>query len=85
MYTPPVGPEAQEYKMDHEKRGRAIILNHEKYIESLKLKENLEERSGTDADKITLKKCFEKLKFDVSVHDDLPVADIKKLLNDSKY
>ncbi|XP_021913521.1 caspase-1-like isoform X2 [Zootermopsis nevadensis] len=77
MHTPPIGPKAEEYKMNHERRGRAIILNHEKYSESLKLKE----RTGTITDKITLKQRFEKLNFDVSVHDDLTVADIKKLLS----
>jgi caspase 6 len=81
MHTPPIGPEAEEYKMDHERRGRAIILNHEKYSEYLGLKE----RTGTNTDKITLKQRFEKLKFDVTVHDDLTADGIKKLLNESKY
>lgn len=77
-YTPPVGPDAEEYRMDHEKRGRAIIFNHEKYNPSL----NLTERSGTNTDKIILKQRFEKLKFEVDVYDDLTVADIKKHLSE---
>jgi hypothetical protein len=80
-YTPPVGPDAEEYRMDHEKRGRAIIFNHEKYNALL----NLTERSGTNTDKIILKQRFEKLKFDVDVYDDLTVADIKKHLSESNY
>jgi hypothetical protein len=80
-HTPPVGPDAEEYKMDHEKRGRAIIFNHEKYSEPLKLNE----RTGTNIDKIILKQRFEKLKFEVDVYDDLTVADIKKYLTESKY
>jgi hypothetical protein len=80
-YTPPVGPDAEEYKMDHEKRGKAIIFNHEKYSTPL----NLPERTGTNTDKIILKQRFEKLKFEVDVYDDLTVADIKEHLSKSKY
>ena len=67
--------------MNHEKRGRAIIFNHEKYSEKLAL----EERTGTQADKTCLKRCFEKLKFDVEVFDDLPLSKIQKKLTESKY
>lgn len=77
-YTPPVGPDAEEYRMDHERRGRAIIFNHKKYSPHL----NLTERSGTETDKIILKQRFEKLKFEVDVYDDLTVADIKKKLTE---
>jgi len=81
QYPAPIEADAGEYKMDHEKRGRAIIFNHEKYSEDLKLTE----RIGTHADKICLKQRFEKLKFDVEVFDDLKVEEIKKKLNESKY
>jgi hypothetical protein len=81
MHTAPIGPEAEEYKMNHEKRGKAIILNHEKFSDCL----NLKERTGTNTDKIILKQRFEKLKFEVEIHDDLIAADIRKLLTDSKY
>lgn len=67
--------------MNHEKRGRAIIFNHEKYKEDL----GLEERKGTNADVICLKQRFEKLKFDVDVFDDLTVHEIKNKLTESKY
>jgi hypothetical protein len=81
QYTPPIEADAGEYNMSHEKRGWAIILNHEKYSEELGIKE----RTGTNADKISLKQRFEKLKFDVDVYDDLTVSDIKKKLNESRY
>jgi hypothetical protein len=67
--------------MNNEKRGKAIIFNHEKYKEGL----DLDERTGTQKDKTCLKECFEKLKFDVKVYDDLPVTKIKRKLNKSKY
>jgi hypothetical protein len=67
--------------MNHEKRGRAIIFNHEKYSKDLQLKE----RTGTHIDKICLKQRFEKLKFDVDVFDDLKAHEIKNKLTESKY
>jgi hypothetical protein len=80
-YTPPVAAEAEDYKMNHEKRGRAIIFNHKKYNETL----NLQERTGTNADKKLLKEQFEKLRFEVEDYDDLRFADIKKHLTESMY
>jgi hypothetical protein len=80
--TPPVEKDAEEYSMNHEKRGRAIIFNHEKYrVVGL----NLKERTGTNVDKIRLKQQFEKLKFDVVVFDDLTYDGIKENLTQSKY
>jgi hypothetical protein len=81
QYTAPIEAGAGEYNMNHEKRGRAIIFNHEKYIDEL----GLPERTGTNIDKICLKQRFEKLKFDVDVFDDLIFSDIKKKLTESKY
>jgi hypothetical protein len=81
QYTAPIVADAEEYNMNHEKRGRAIIFNHEKYSEYLCLME----RHGTHADKICLKQRFEKLKFDVEVFDDLTFTEIKAKLVRSKY
>ncbi|GFG30347.1 hypothetical protein Cfor_10063 [Coptotermes formosanus] len=78
QYTAPIEAGAGEYNMNHEKRGRAIIFNHEKYIDEL----GLPERTGTNIDKICLKQRFEKLKFDVDVFDDLIFSDIKKKLTE---
>ena len=80
QYTAPIEAGAGEYNMTHEKRGRAIVLNHEKYSEELELGD----RTGTNVDKMCLKQRFEKLKFDVDVFDDLKVADIKEKLYESK-
>lgn len=81
QYTAPVEADAGEYNMEHEKRGRAIIFNHEKYREDL----GLEERTGTNADRLCLQQRFEKMKFDVDVFDDLKVHEIKNKLAESKY
>jgi hypothetical protein len=81
QYTAPIEADAEEYKMDQEKRGRVIIFNHEKFKEGL----GVEERTGTNNDKIRLKQRFEKLKFDVEVFDDLKVDEIRNKLTESKY
>lgn len=81
QYTAPIEADAEEYNMEHEKRGRAIIFNHEKYKEGM----GVEERTGTNTDKIHLKQRFEKLKFDVDVFDDLKVDEIRSKLTESKY
>jgi len=81
QYSAPIAADAGEYNMGHEKRGRVIILNHEKYKEGL----GPEERTGTNADKMCLKQCFEKLKFDVDIHDDLKVHEVKNTLTEGKY
>jgi len=81
QYTAPIEADAKEYNMDHEKRGRAIIFNHEKFKDYL----GVEERTGTNTDKIRLKQCFEKLKFDVDVFDDSKVDEIRNKLTESKY
>lgn len=57
---------ATHYKMDHPKRGIAAIFNHEKFLLS-----HLKERSGTQADCLNLKRCWENLGFEVTVHNDL--------------
>jgi hypothetical protein len=79
--TAPIEADAEEYNMEHDKRGRAIIFNHEKYEECLRLPD----RPGTTIDKLCLKQRFEKLKFDVEIYDDLSREGIKKKLYESKY
>jgi hypothetical protein len=81
QYTAPIEADAEEYNMEHEKRGKAIIFNHETYEPHLRLNE----RTGTKIDKLCLKQRFEKLKFDVDIFDDLGRGDINKKLYDSKY
>jgi hypothetical protein len=81
QYTAPIEADAEEYNMNHDKRGRAIIFNHEKYREGL----GLNDRPGTHVDKICLKQRFENLKFDVEDFDDLTLIEIKTKLSQSKY
>lgn len=67
----PVPKYASHYKMDHPKRGYAIIFNHEVFdVPQLKT------RAGTNADCDNLKRTLEALGFDVSVYKDLVYASI---------
>ncbi|KAJ9597270.1 hypothetical protein L9F63_011874 [Diploptera punctata] len=71
MYTPPIGPKEDKYKMNNLRRGKAIILNHEKFQDHRKT-----ERQGTSADVTILKQRLHKLKFEVETHNDLPLNEL---------
>lgn len=68
--------DADEYKMDHKKRGKAIILNHEHF-------ERDESRDGTMKDVEKISKTMEVLGFEVEVHNDLDYSNILMLLKES--
>ncbi|XP_072534698.1 caspase-6-like [Salminus brasiliensis] len=70
---------AEEYKMDHKKRGRALIFNQERFYWQLMLNS----RSGTDADKRNLVQRFEELGFDVKAYSDLKRDDILKIITEA--
>uniref|UniRef100_A0A672T9N8 Caspase 6 n=1 Tax=Sinocyclocheilus grahami TaxID=75366 RepID=A0A672T9N8_SINGR len=56
----------EEYKMDHKKRGMALIFNHENFYWQLMLNS----RSGTNADRQNLVRRFQELGFEVKACDD---------------
>lgn len=56
----------EEYKMNHKKRGTALIFNHEHFYWQLRLNS----RSGTNADKENLVRRFQELDFEVKAYDD---------------
>ncbi|XP_016404883.1 caspase-6-like [Sinocyclocheilus rhinocerous] len=56
----------EEYKMDHKKRGMALIFNHERFYWQLMLSN----RSGTNADRQNLVRRFQELGFEVKAYDD---------------
>ncbi|PSN56154.1 hypothetical protein C0J52_03349 [Blattella germanica] len=60
MVTPPIGPKDQNYKMNNNSRGKALIFNHETFMKA----RELPERKGTGADVKMLKESLEQLKFD---------------------
>lgn len=73
----PVERYASEYKMTHDRRGVAIILNHERFdIPSLK------PRAGTMVDCENLKHSLSNLGFDVCVYKDLYLHEIKSQMEE---
>lgn len=59
----------------HAERGIALIFNHENFINR-----NCSERKGTKRDLYNLKAALLKLKFNVRVHTDLKLHEIKNVL-----
>ncbi|KAG5880452.1 hypothetical protein JTB14_028785 [Gonioctena quinquepunctata] len=68
----PVPKYATHYKMDHPKRGLALIFNHEVFECG-----GLKSRSGTNEDCKNLKECLVALGFDVQVFKDLNYSEVE--------
>ncbi|XP_060520802.1 caspase-1-like [Cylas formicarius] len=62
------------YKLNHEYRGIALILNH-KYFDNVSNKT----RTGTEFDMFAMKETFEELQFQVQVYNDLSRMEVLKL------
>uniref|UniRef100_A0A8D0CEA8 Caspase-6 n=1 Tax=Salvator merianae TaxID=96440 RepID=A0A8D0CEA8_SALMN len=61
-----------EYKMNHKRRGLALIFNHERFYWHL----TLPERRGTYADRDNLKRSLTELGFEVKCFDDLKAEEV---------
>ena len=71
----PVERTATEYNMNHKKRGKALIFNHQIYeIPSLS------ERIGTHKDCRDVGDAFRNLGFDVNVHQDCKHQELMKAI-----
>lgn len=76
--THPLSPTstfATHYKMNHPKRGMALIFDHESFLDP-----GLIIREGTHLDCKELEKTWNKFGFDVTVYHDLMYAEIAKTL-----
>ncbi|XP_021381153.1 caspase-6 isoform X2 [Lonchura striata] len=65
---------AEEYKMNHQRRGLALIFNHEHFFWHLKL----QDRRGTWADRNNLKCILTDLGFEVRLFDNLKKEDVQQ-------
>uniref|UniRef100_A0A8C8RNC9 Caspase-6 n=1 Tax=Pelusios castaneus TaxID=367368 RepID=A0A8C8RNC9_9SAUR len=63
---------AAQYKMNHRRRGIALIFNHERFFWHLMLPE----RRGTNADRQNLNRSLTELGFEVRCFDDLKAGDV---------
>ncbi|XP_045139974.1 group XIIA secretory phospholipase A2 isoform X2 [Echinops telfairi] len=63
---------AEKYRMDHRKRGIALIFNHERFFWKL----TLPERRGTTADRENLRRRLSDLGFEVKCFDNLKAEEL---------
>ncbi|XP_066173907.1 caspase-6 isoform X2 [Sylvia atricapilla] len=70
---------AVEYKMNHKRRGVALIFNHEHFNWRLMLSD----RRGTMKDRDNLKLSLTDLGFEVRLFDDLEVEDVKQKIKEA--
>ncbi|MBZ3886009.1 Caspase-6 [Sciurus carolinensis] len=63
---------SEKYKMDHKRRGLALIFNHERFFWHL----TLPERRGTSADRENLTRRFSDLGFEVKCFNDLRAEEL---------
>ncbi|XP_016395624.1 caspase-6-like isoform X1 [Sinocyclocheilus rhinocerous] len=69
----------EEYKMDHKKRGMALIFNHENFYWQLMLNS----RSGTNADRQNLVRRFQELGFEVKACDDYKREEVLSTIREA--
>lgn len=79
MAKAPVDKNDFYYKMNHSKRGVAVIFNHEHFTQP-----NLSVRNGTNVDAENLRETFELLGFDVTIHKDLIFSDLEYVVEKSE-
>ncbi|KAL0594418.1 Caspase-6 [Plecturocebus cupreus] len=63
---------AEKYKMDHRRRGIALIFNHERFLWHL----TLPDRRGTSSDRDNLTRRFSDLGFEVKCFNDLKAEEL---------
>jgi hypothetical protein len=76
----PVNQTDENYRMDHEKRGYALIFSHENFESNLELDPRPESKKSAEQLKIAL----EKLKFEVEIFTDKKLCEIKAKVNERK-
>ncbi|NXS15144.1 CASP6 protein, partial [Mystacornis crossleyi] len=70
---------AEEYKMNHQRRGVALIFNHEHFSWRL----TLPDRRGTMADRNNLQRSLTDLGFEVRLFDDLKEEDVLQKIDEA--
>jgi len=75
----PVEKDAEEYNMNHNRRGKAVIFYHDKY------EDNTLHRDGAAVDVSILKETYEALGFEVIVHKNLNFAAIQNAITEGKF
>ena len=74
----PVEKDAEEYNMNHKRRGKAVIFNHDEF-------KNKSPRPGSAIDVRVLTETYEALGFEVVVHKNLKFTDIQNAITERKF
>jgi len=72
----PTTKDADNYNMNHRRRGKAIVFNHMNFESKL----GLRPRNGTHNDRDNLRVVLRQLDFEVEVYNDLPYKEIERIL-----
>ena len=75
----PVEKEAEEYNMNHNRRGKAVIFNHDVF------ECRLSPRCGSAVDVRILTETYGALGFEVVVHENLKFTDIQNAISERKF
>nr|6PPM_A Chain A, Ancestral Caspase-6 Large Subunit [Homo sapiens]6PPM_C Chain C, Ancestral Caspase-6 Large Subunit [Homo sapiens]6PPM_G Chain G, Ancestral Caspase-6 Large Subunit [Homo sapiens]6PPM_J Chain J, Ancestral Caspase-6 Large Subunit [Homo sapiens] len=70
---------AEEYKMNHKRRGLALIFNQKRFDWKLGLKT----RNGTDKDRDNLERRFQELGFEVKAYNDLSAEEVLEKIQEA--
>jgi caspase-like apoptosis-related cysteine protease len=74
----PVDKEAEEYNMNHSRRGKAVIFNHDMFKKK-------PPRHGSAAGVRVLTETYGALGFEVVVHENLKLTEIQHVINKCKF
>jgi caspase-like apoptosis-related cysteine protease len=75
----PVKKDAEEYNMNHKRRGKAVIFNHDAF------KDQSLNRDGSAVDVNILRETYGALGFEVIVHMNLNTIDIQNAITERKF
>lgn len=75
-----VDKDSEEYNMNHPRRGKAVIFNHDVFNI-----DGINPRFGSDIDVKNLAQTYESLGFQSVVHQNLTFAEIKTEINNCKH
>jgi len=74
----PVEKDAEEYNMNHNRRGKAVIFNHDEF-------KNNSPRPGSAVDVSILTETYEALGFEVIIHENLKLTDFQNAITERKF
>ncbi|XP_041641277.1 caspase-6-like isoform X3 [Cheilinus undulatus] len=69
----------EEYKMDHKRRGLALIFNQEHFMDE----KHLPTRTGSKVDRDNLEKSLKDLNFEVKIYNDKKKSDVEEKIREA--